>query len=103
MKNDDLAFYGGPKTVDKQFPWPVFNEDDVEAVTAVVREGAWGNPDCGGLVEEFEKEFADYCGTRHAISCANGSVALRLALMACGVRPGMRLYFLHTLLLPQPR
>ena len=88
MKKEDLALYGGTKTTDKKFPWPIYNEEEVEAVTAVVRSGAWGNPDCGGLVAEFEKEFADYCGTRHAITCANGSVALRLALMACGVKPG---------------
>jgi dTDP-4-amino-4,6-dideoxygalactose transaminase len=40
------------------------------------------------MVAEFEQEFAGYCGTKHAITCANGSVALRLALLACGVKPG---------------
>jgi len=88
MNKEDLALFGGPKTLEKQFPWPIFDEDEVDAVTAVVRSGAWGNPDCGGIVADFEKTFADFCGTKHAISCANGSVALRLALMACGVRPG---------------
>jgi dTDP-4-amino-4,6-dideoxygalactose transaminase len=88
MNHNDLALYGGPKTVDKKFQWPVYNENDVNAVAEVVRNGEWGNPDCSGKVAEFEKEFADYCGTSHAITCTNGSVALRLALIACGVRPG---------------
>lgn len=88
MKREELALFGGPKTIDKKFPWPVYDEAEVNAVADIVRSGMWGNPDCGGLVAGFEREFADYCGTRYAISCVNGSVALRLALMACGVKPG---------------
>src|SRR5688572_21688631 len=93
MKNDlliknDLAINGGEKTVTRSFTWPVFDETDVQAVTEVARSGQWGNPDCKGLVEKFEQEFAAYCGTRYAITCVNGSVSLRLALIASGVRPG---------------
>lgn len=84
----DLALYGGKKTVTKSFDWPLFDESDVRVVTEVAASGQWGNPDCGGLVEKFEKEFAEYCGSKYAISCVNGSVALRLALIAAGVKPG---------------
>ena len=87
MKND-LAINGGNKTVTKIFPWPVFDEKDVAVVTAVAQSGRWGNPECTGLVEKFEKEFALYCGSKYAIACVNGSVSLRLALIAIGVRPG---------------
>lgn len=87
MKND-LAINGGNKTIKKNFAWPIFDESDVHAVTQVVQSGQWGNPDCRGLVEKFEKEFAEYCGSKYAIACVNGSVALRLALIAAGVRPG---------------
>ncbi len=86
--NNQLAFYGGNKTVDKQFQWPIYDEAEVNAVAEIVRSGAWANPNCDGLVAEFEKEFATYCGTKYAITCVNGSVAIRLALMACGVKPG---------------
>jgi dTDP-4-amino-4,6-dideoxygalactose transaminase len=85
---DQLAINGGPKTVTTNFSWPVFDEQDVQTVTDVARSGQWGNPDCKGLVEKFEQEFAAYCGTRYAITCVNGSVSLRLALIASGVRPG---------------
>lgn len=85
---NDLAINGGNKTVTKKFAWPVFDETDVQVVTQVAQSGQWGNPDCGGLVEKFEKEFATYCGSKYAISCVNGSVSLRLALIASGVRPG---------------
>ncbi|NDU96462.1 DegT/DnrJ/EryC1/StrS family aminotransferase [Spirosoma terrae] len=79
---------GGDRVVKGSFPWPVFDEQEVQAVADIVRSGQWGNPDCDGAVAAFEREFADYCGSTYAISCVNGSVSLRLALIACGVRPG---------------
>ena len=85
---EQLAINGGPKTLNKEFNWPIFDNEDVNAVTEVTQSGAWGNPDCAGLVEQFEKEYADYCGSKYALTCVNGSVALRLALIACGVKPG---------------
>lgn len=85
---EQLAINGGPKTINKSFSWPVFDDSDINAIAKVAKSGAWGNPDCAGLVEQFEKEFATYCGSKYAITCVNGSVALRLALIACGVRPG---------------
>ena len=36
----------------------------------------------------FEQEFASYCGTEHAISVANGTDAITIALRAMGVGPG---------------
>lgn len=83
-----LAINGGPKTIDKKFSWPVFDETDVNVVTDIARSGNWGNPNCDDLVKTLEDEFASYCGTKYALTCVNGSVALRIALIACGVRPG---------------
>ena len=76
---EQLAINGGPRTLSKEFKWPIFDHSDVEAIREVANSGAWGNPDCKGLVEQFEKEFAAYCGSKYAITCENGSVALRLA------------------------
>jgi len=42
----------------------------------------------GEQVKSFEKNFAEYCQVKHAIGVANGTTALRLALIACGVGPG---------------
>lgn len=42
----------------------------------------------GGPVAEIERRLAEYVGVRHCISCANGTDALQLALMAWGVGPG---------------
>ena len=40
------------------------------------------------MVEEFEKAFADFCGTSYSIAVSSGTDALRFAIMACGVQPG---------------
>jgi perosamine synthetase len=42
----------------------------------------------GRYVKEFEETFAEFCGVEHALTCANGTVALHLALLAEGVGPG---------------
>lgn len=42
----------------------------------------------GEEVSAFEHEFAAYIGVDHAVSCANGTDALLLALAACEIGPG---------------
>ena len=42
----------------------------------------------GDEVANFEREFAAFCGTRHAIAVNSGTSALHLALLAAGVGPG---------------
>jgi perosamine synthetase len=42
----------------------------------------------GPFVQRFEEAFAEKISVRHAVSCANGTAALHLALLALGVRPG---------------
>ena len=42
----------------------------------------------GNIVTELEEQLADYVGAKHCISCANGTDALQLALMAWGIGKG---------------
>jgi dTDP-4-amino-4,6-dideoxygalactose transaminase len=42
----------------------------------------------GSTVDNFEKNFAAYCGVDQAVACASGTDAVKLALMAAGVRAG---------------
>lgn len=42
----------------------------------------------GPEVKQLEAKLAAYAGTKHAISCASGTDALLMALMAYGVKPG---------------
>ena len=41
----------------------------------------------GEEVEAFEREFADFCGTKHCVALASGTAALHLGLLALGVQP----------------
>lgn len=42
----------------------------------------------GRYVDEFEKQFAAFCGVEHAVAVASGTAGLHLALLALGVGPG---------------
>ena len=46
----NLAINGGPKTIDKSFNWPIYDETDVNAVAEIVRSGQLGNHDCGEII-----------------------------------------------------
>ncbi|MER1967990.1 DegT/DnrJ/EryC1/StrS aminotransferase family protein [Castellaniella sp. GW247-6E4] len=68
-------------------PWPSFTPEEADAVRDVVlsnRVNYWTGQEC----REFEREFAAWSGTRHAIALANGTVALDLALAGLGIGPG---------------
>jgi dTDP-4-amino-4,6-dideoxygalactose transaminase len=56
-----------------------------EAVLRVLRSGAYV---LGPEVAAFEKEFAAFQRTRHAVAVATGTDALVLGLKALGVKPG---------------
>jgi dTDP-3-amino-3,4,6-trideoxy-alpha-D-glucose transaminase len=57
----------------------------LSAVAKVAREGTFT---LGEEVESFEREFAAYCGTEHAIGVSSGTDALALVLRALGVGAG---------------
>ncbi len=68
-------------------PWPSFTEEEADAVLAVLlsnRVNYWTGQEC----REFEKEFAEWCGARHAVALANGTLALDVVLKALGIGPG---------------
>src|SRR5271154_1842043 len=41
----------------------------------------------GEEVEAFEREFADFCGTKHCVALSSGTAALHVGLLAMGVQP----------------
>lgn len=68
-------------------PWPSFSPEEVEAVARVLasnRVNYWTGDEC----RRFEDEFAQWCGARHAVALANGTLALDVALKALGIGPG---------------
>lgn len=67
--------------------WPSFSEEEIEAVGGVLRSGKV-NYWTGTETREFEKEFAAFAGSKHAVALANGTLALELALRVLGVKGG---------------
>jgi dTDP-4-amino-4,6-dideoxygalactose transaminase len=71
--------------VDLVTPHLDLEDELIEAVRGVVRSAGFiGGP----VLEQFERDFADYCGAKHAIGVGSGTDALRFALIAAGVGPG---------------
>ncbi|MCO7223782.1 DegT/DnrJ/EryC1/StrS aminotransferase family protein [Pleionea sp. CnH1-48] len=67
--------------------WPLFTEEEGNKVRDVLlsnRVNYWTGQEC----RTFEKEFAEFTDSKHAIAVANGTVALDLALEALGVGDG---------------
>lgn len=69
-------------------PGAAYQAYRAEIDTAIARVMTSGHYVLGEQVDGFEKAFAQYVGTRHAIGVANGTDALALALRALGVKPG---------------
>jgi dTDP-4-amino-4,6-dideoxygalactose transaminase len=68
-------------------PWPCYSDEEADYIRDMLlsnRVNYW----TGQEGREFEKEFASWTGAPHAIALANGTVALDLALKACGIGPG---------------
>lgn len=55
---------------------------------AIARVLAHGQYILGPEIADLEKRLSEFCGARFTLSCANGTDALLLALMARGVAPG---------------
>jgi dTDP-4-amino-4,6-dideoxygalactose transaminase len=64
---------------------PDFGPDDEQAVLEVLRSGMLA---MGRRSAQFEEAWAAYCGVRHAVLMANGTVALEAILRALGIGPG---------------
>lgn len=81
-----LALLGGPPVRTQPFTtWPIFDSMEEKRLLGVLRSGQWGKLH-GPEVAEFESRFAARHGCKYGIGVVNGTVSLRLALMAAGLR-----------------
>ena len=68
-------------------PWPSFTQEEADAVSRVLlsnKVNYWTGTEC----REFEKEFAAFAGTEHAVALGNGTLALDVALKAMNIGAG---------------
>ena len=83
-----LAVVGGTPVRTAPWPaWPVFGEPEERALLETLRSGTWGRLD-GQRVAEFERRFAAFQGARYGVASLNGTVTLRIALLAAGIGAG---------------
>ena len=83
----DLALFGGQPIRQKPFSaWPTYGKEEEKSLLEVLRSCSWGG--YNEKVKEFESTFARLHGVKHAIACANGTVALEASLAAAGIQCG---------------
>ncbi|AWS96193.1 MULTISPECIES: DegT/DnrJ/EryC1/StrS family aminotransferase [Citrobacter] len=68
-------------------PWPSFTQEEADAVSSVLlsnKVNYWTGNEC----RLFEKEFAEWVGTKYAVALSNGTLALDVALKALNIGAG---------------
>ncbi|MBI3947231.1 MAG: DegT/DnrJ/EryC1/StrS family aminotransferase [Armatimonadetes bacterium] len=83
-----LALTGGPKTVTvdrRKYRVPPVSEQAIADVVELMRKG---ETSVSPIVADFEREFAEFIGAKHALAVTSGTAALHSAVFAAGVGPG---------------
>ena len=84
-----LAINGGKPVIEKKneklFHWPIVTDEDIQAVTDVLKEGCMSGTH---ITKQFEKEYAAWNGTEYALGTCNGTAALAASMWACGIGAG---------------
>ena len=70
---------------DPKREYKVYKQDINNAIQDVLNHGLFIN---GPEVKLLEPQLAKFVGVKHAITCSNGTDAIKVALLAIGVNPG---------------
>lgn len=65
---------------------PTLGGNELKYVTQAI-ETNWISS-AGSFIRDFEAHFAEACSTKYGIACANGTVAMHLAMATLGMEPG---------------
>jgi dTDP-4-amino-4,6-dideoxygalactose transaminase len=73
--------------MDKKIPFgsAVIGQEEIEQASKVLRSGWLAE---GPNVEQFEKKFSNYIGTKYAVAVSSCTAALHISMMALGIKPG---------------
>ncbi len=86
---DRPAILGGSKAVTldglEANSWPIITDDDVAAVTEVLRSGELS---LHKITQELEEDYRSWLGVKHALACCNGTSAIFAAMHSFGLQPG---------------
>jgi perosamine synthetase len=64
---------------------PNVGDEELTAIGEVLKSGMLAQ---GKVVEDFENQFAEYLGVKHAIATSSGTTAIHISLMAAGIKSG---------------
>lgn len=64
-----------------------YGKEEERAILDVLHQGA---PTSGKYCIQFERDFAEFCGTKYARVVSNGTAALFMSMVGLGVGPGDR-------------
>lgn len=83
------ALLGGPRAVnlpqEDANSWPIITDEDIAAVTEVLRSGQLSlHP----VTQALEQDYRAFLGVKHALACCNGTSAIFAALHGFGLAPG---------------
>jgi dTDP-4-amino-4,6-dideoxygalactose transaminase len=71
------------------FPsWPLFSQEEADAISNVLLSNKVNYRTSGDKGRAFENAFAKWCGARHGLAVANGTLALEMCLKALGIGRG---------------
>ena len=84
---EQLAIYGGPKSVDtsKVVNWPPIDKIDEEMILDALHQPSQAR---GVHNLAFEKEFREWNGNNYALFTNSGTAALHMCLVGCGIGAG---------------
>ena len=86
---DRPAILGGGKAVTldglEANRWPIITDDDVAAVTDVLRSGELS---LHKVTQGLEEDYRSWLGVKHALACCNGTSAIFAAMHSFNLRPG---------------
>ena len=90
MTSNDLAIYGGPKTVRTEYRerWRQIRWADMLPILAAARRDVSTLAKGEGAIAEFERRFAQLTNSKYALAMNSGTAALHSAYFAVGVKPG---------------
>jgi perosamine synthetase len=84
--SDKLAVLGGDPVRKTKFPsWPIWDENDENAILPVLRSGVWSRRN---VVTQAERKFAALMGAKYCVMTTNGTNALAAAIRALGIEGG---------------
>lgn len=87
-QENTLSNETGPAVTIERAPWPVIDDEVIQAVIRVLKEESLSPVMQVGIIKEFEDKFAHYQGRKFGFAVSSGTAALSIALHVSGVGPG---------------